>query len=475
MSDDLAIGGPGTTTVLTTELEEEASRLHGLLWEIENCHRELVALDRVIGNGILNAADAPQSALRAEQAIDEATAALNSATQDCEVLARGVSDAAQHYEWADRFVGQLEQQLAARLGYLLGMVAPVLLALILPGALLAAGGTATFLASLPEKSRKALVASIGSWLKEKSGSLTDPRVVTAVRLSVMSADDAGAGFARLPPQVAAALGDEGLGLLGVDTSASVLAASAGAFGLLRETRVKVTRGESVHGIANARTMQERLNRIPSGPEQIRIDRYSTPGEPDRFEVYIAGTEDFSPITGSNPSDLTSNVSAMAGGSDGSGAGSYRAIEEAMDLAGISSTSRVTFTGYSQGGLIAAQLAASGDFATDGLVTVAAPAGQVAVPHVIPYLAIEHQDDLIPALGGTFSSSDPLIVSRRAFDGSPPSTEPVLPAHRLDHYRDTAELIDQSTNLRLAGVLRELSHARAESVTSTVFLAERVNP
>src|SRR5690606_3634281 len=120
-----------------------------------------------------------------------------------------------------------------------------------------------------------------------------------------------------------------------------------------------------------------------------------------------------------------------------------------------------------------QLAASGDYTIDGLITVAAPAGQVAVPHEIPYLAIEHSDDLVPALGGTFVSSDPLIVQREVFDGPPPTTKYVLPAHQLDYYLDTAELIDESENLKLDALLRRFAHTGTEDVTSTLFRAERV--
>lgn len=460
--------------MLTTELVEEASRLAQFGREMTECRVELMAIDRVIGNGILTAADAPQSALRAEHAIDEATAAIAHAEERCDFLRRGLTLSAEQYEWTDRFVTQLQQRAAAQLGHLVGSIAPLILALLLPGALLAAGGTAVFLATLPAKSRKALAASVGAWLRERSVALTDPHVVTAARFWVMSADDVGAGILKVPSQISSLLGDEGLGIFGIDTSAAALAASAAGLGLLRETPVRVTQGESKHGITNAVGVRDRLDRIPHGPEQVRIDRYSSPGEPDRFEVYIAGTETFSPVSRDEPLDLTSNVSAMAGGSDGAGAGSYRAVEEAMALAGIDSTSPVTFTGYSQGGLIAAQFAASGDYATEGLITVGAPAGQVAVPHDIPYLAIEHTDDLVPALGGTFSSSDPLIVRRQVFDEPPGPTEPTVPAHRLTRYRDTADLIDRSPNLRLHDLLGQLSKPRADNVTSTLFLAERTH-
>lgn len=473
MSDDLAVGGPGSTTVLTTELEEEATRLANIEQEIESCHRGLVYLDSIIGTGLLGASDAPLSAFQAEGSIREATAAMMQAMEQCEFLHNGVSAAAAQYEWTERFVNGVQQQLSASLAYTVGTISPFLLALILPGVLFTSAGLAAYLATLSEQERAKLLTEVRSWLKDNSTMLTDPRVVTAVRLSVMSADDAGMGAAHIPPQIAALLGDEGVGWLGVNTSAAVVVGAGSLIGLLRETPVKVTVETSPKSTSNALKVEDRVKRIPHDPAQIRIDRYSSPGAPDRYEVYIGGTQDFSPVSGSEPWDLTSDIVATAGGSDGSGAGSYRAVEEAMKLAGIDARSPVTFTGYSGGGVVAAQLVASGDYSADGLITVGAPAGQVSVPHSIPYLAIEHTDDLATGLGGNYVSSDPLVVSRQVFDAPPSSSEPVLPAHRLPRYLDTAELIDKSTNLRLVDTVQQFSHPHAQSVITTTYVAERV--
>ncbi len=461
--------------MLTTELEQEAALLAQVGWEMESFQRELGALDRVVGNGMLRAADAPLSALNAERAIDEAFAAVGQAREQCERLRSALSRAANHYEWTEHAIGVLEQHVAAQLGYLLGRAAPLLARILLPGVLIAVGGVALGLAALPEKKRAELFSSLGSWFRENSAALTDPRVVTAVRLSVMSADDLGVGTAGIPPQVAAALGDEGLGIFGLDTSALLLMGVGGGVGLFRESPVRVRAGATTQGGSPAASIRDRLERIPDGPEQIRIERISSPGVQDRFEVYLGGTESLSPMSDTEPFDLTSNVASVAGESDGGGAGSYRAAVEAMRLAGIDSTSHISLNGYSQGGLLAAQLAASGDYTVDGLLTVAAPAGQVDVPHTIPYLAIEHSDDLVPALGGFYSSSDPVVVSRRAFDGPPIGEHPVLPAHRLPRYIETAGLIDESTNVRLRETLQRFVHSGAESVTSTVYVAERGRP
>lgn len=468
MADDLVVSGGEAVSVTTAELFEQSARFRILAGELDGCRRRVAALDRAIGNGILGAVDAPRSAVLAEAAIDAAESALARAIHDCQLLGYGLGNAAGGYELADRFANRLGQELAAGLGYLAGTAAPYLLALAMPGLLLFGGIGAGVYASLTPEGRSRLGATLQEWLRHNNASLSDPGFVEALRFSVMAADDAGAGFGKVPPILARALGDEGLGLVGLDTSAAVLAAAAGATGLSRESAVTVAVRSTSSEVAPANGVRDRAERIPEEPEQIRIDRYSTPGGPDRFEVYIAGTAELSVASVDEPWDMTSNLTAMGGGS----AGSYRAVEEAMRLAGVEAGSPVTVTGYSQGGLIAAQLAASGDYSIDGLVTFGAPAGQVAVPHDIPYLAVEHTNDLVPALGGTFASSEPVVVRRQLFDGPPPPSEYVLPAHRLPNYLETAGLVDVSDDPRIEATLRRLEHAQATSVTSTVYLATR---
>jgi len=146
--------------------------------------------------------------------------------------------------------------------------------------------------------------------------------------------------------------------------------------------------------------------------------------------------------------MTSNMNAVAGRE----AGSYRAVTAAMASAGITPSSPVMFTGYSQGGLIAAELAASGDFDTRGLFTLGAPAAQVEVPTSIPWVALEHTDDIVPAVGGSWASADPVLVRRELFYGRPVSTEQMLPAHQLDGYRETAALVDASHETRVVSAL-----------------------
>jgi hypothetical protein len=301
--------------------------------------------------------------------------------------------------------------------------------------------------------------------------LSDPIFVKLVRFSVMSADEFGGGLLRIPPEIVAILGEDGMGILGLASSSLVIAALARPIGMLRETPVHVANRSAPIAVSHAAGYADRAGRIPVGAAQVRIDRYRMPGSPDRFEIYIGGTRDFSLVSGTEPWDMTSSLDAIAGVD----AGSVRAVREAMQQAGVTASTPVLFTGYSQGGLIAAQLAASDEFDVRGLCTLGAPAGQVPVPPEIPWVAIEHTDDLVPAIGGTWASTTPVIVRRQVFAGRPVDTSVVLPAHQLDAYRQTAVAADRSNERRLTGAIARLNSFGdgAKSVDSVLYRAERI--
>jgi hypothetical protein len=326
------------------------------------------------------------------------------------------------------------------------------------------------LATLPIAQRRTFFRGLSHWAAEHKALLSDPHVVELVRLAAMSTDDFGGGALHVPFGLSHLLGDEGLGLVGLDTSAAAVAGLAAPFGVLKETPVTVRRVRTLPGGRVATDFEDRASRIPTNGDQVRIDRISTPGQADRFEVYLAGTSDFSPTPGTEAWDMTSNVSAIAG----TGAGSYHAAQQAMALAGITSGSSVVFTGYSQGGLIAARLAASGDYHATGLYTLGGPAGQVPVPASVPYVAVEHSEDLVPATGGAFDSSQPVLVRRTLFDGHPPDGSIMFPAHELSRYRQTAQLLDASDNPRLTHALAAINgpSAAGATVTSTFYRARR---
>ncbi|MEO7007219.1 MAG: hypothetical protein ABI275_01960 [Terrimesophilobacter sp.] len=470
MSDDLAIGGPGAVSVVTTKLEDASRHLARLSGDLGALRWQLACLDRDVTAAALRTGEAPFSAFAAERAIDDTEASLARCVETSEHLSRSLAEAAGRYTFADTVTARMAQCLAALFGYDLGFLFSVFAVLALPGVSVVGGALALRLATMPEDRRRSFFDGLSGWVTAHRALLSDPHVVELVRLTAVSTDDFGEGALHVPFGLSHLLGDEGLGILGLDTAAATVAGLASPFGVLKETPVTVRQVGVTRGGTVAADFEDRARRIPTDGDQVRIDRISTPGEADRFEVFLAGTSDFSLTPGREAWDMTSNVSAIAG----TDAGSYRAAQHAMALAGVTSASAVVFTGYSQGGLIAARLAASGNYHTAGLYTLGGPAGQVPVPGGVPYVAVEHSEDLVPATGGTFASSDPVLVRRSLFGGHPPAGPVLFPAHELSRYRQTARLLDASDNPRLTEALRAINPPTVvgTTVTSTFYRARR---
>ncbi|MGA0848290.1 MAG: hypothetical protein ACO3PY_06785, partial [Pontimonas sp.] len=88
----------------------------------------------------------------------------------------------------------------------------------------------------------------------------------------------------------------------------------------------------------------------------------------------------------------------------------------MAQAGVKPGERVTFTGHSQGGIIAARLAESGRYRTTGLLVVGSPTGTLSVKGDYPAIALRHSDDVVPRLGGSDRGSGFLTIERKSGSG-----------------------------------------------------------
>ena len=302
---------------------------------------------------------------------------------------------------------------------------------------------------------------------------TDPQFIEAVRRFVMTGENFADGYGGAAAEAADQLRE--MGVSGAALSGQLLLMYAWQSGLLRETNVSVTKTATYERPGPIDSTLDRIAAIPdpalrADGAQIRIDEIHD-GDTVRYEVFIAGTADFNPISKGEPFDTTSNVAGVAGQSPAS----YRATVLAMEQAGITDLSEVSFVGYSQGGLIASMLAASGDYNTRGLTTIGGPSGQIIIPAGVPALLIEHYEDLVPALGGTQANTDALVVRRHAFnDANPPDTNLPLPGHQLQYYLETAELIDDAESSLLQGTVAQLNEfSDGDQVISTWYTAERV--
>ncbi|HYI31922.1 MAG TPA: hypothetical protein VEX88_00495 [Glaciibacter sp.] len=365
-------------------------------------------------------------------------------------MAAALERAAEGYGLAERQVELLARMSGAGLAFALGYLSPFIAVMAVPA--LTSGAVGWLLASLVTGAAPGdALGHRGNRITEDPRLLTNPVIVAAVRALAASGDDAVAGALRIPLPLSLALGDDGAGIFGLASSAAGVLALARTAGALRETPVDARRMGGSSRSPPPRGVADLARRIPSATgatPQVRIDRYGGITHP-AWVVYVGGTAQWSPVAGTDPWDLTSNVTAVAEQSSGS----YRAVEQAMREAGVSPSDPVIGVGHSQGGLIVAQVAASGDFNTVGLATFGAPAGQIPVPDAIPMISTEHADDLVPALGGapqnnTQEGNRHLVVSREVFAGRELPPGESLPAHSMATYRDTARMIDASPEPRL---------------------------
>jgi hypothetical protein len=472
MSGDLWIGGGGgSVRVATADLLQLMDRLDRAAVALGRCRREIRLAAVEVPSPVLALLGGIR--LRLEDSIDTAAAGLALAEGESTVLARALGIGADGYGLAEQAVSDATRVAAASVAMTVGSLATSVGLLALPGILaggLAAAGLYALVRRVAPEETALAVAAARAELESHRGILSESVFVELVRLTTMSVDDVAAGALRVPVPVAAAVGDEGLGVLGLDTTAALLLAAAGPLGMLRETGVSVRQtGRRQETVAAG--FAGRAERIPTGEAQIRIDRHPVPGGADRFDVYVGGTREFDAVTGTEPFDLTSDIGSVAGRESGA----YRAVEEAMQEAGVGADSEITLSGYSQGGLVAAMLAASGDYDVRGLYTLGAPAGQVEVPAAIPWIALEHTDDLVPVVGGSGSAADPVLVRRQAAVDIPPGDD-LVPAHGLARYRETAALADAALAPPVDGVEAAFGAVGQGSaaVVSTWYVATRID-
>lgn len=443
MSDDLSVT-VGTTSVVVHELRSAAARLDRLTIEAGAASARVIAADRLASVAWLAARGAPPEALRAHSEIDHARIALVDVDRQARMIVWALSCAAEAYDGTEQLIastiGVVTDELGWATGRLFAQFLPQLLAWGVPLA------AALWVLVGPDRLAR---------IVRDPRIISDPRVVTAIRLAVRASDDAILGFARAPQPVVEALGEHGLDVTGLPFAASVFAFSGRRFGNLRESPVRVAETMPLPVEKAPSGISGRFERVPRPEElhgaQVVVERYEDSTGRPSFEVYIAGTVDFDFAARGEPWDMASNVSNAIGGD----AGSVDGVREALRQAGVRPDDPVQFTGYSQGGAVAAHLVASGDYATAGLVTFGGPTAEIRVPESVPTLFVEHTDDVVPALGGDQQNASAVVVRRWATEGMNFEGSEVVPAHQRPAYASTARLIDASGEAELVAVREKL--------------------
>jgi hypothetical protein len=420
--------GGGAIAVTTDALQAHAERLRRLRDALAGDAAALAALHPPSADQL---ATGTPEALRSVRELGIARSLVRSAAQTAALADDALRTAIARYAEEEARERDRALALGAQLAVMLGPVLRLLVWFSLPGILGAR------LAGFP---RPWQLSVLRQWMLDHPETITSPGFVEAVRITAMSMDEAAGGLAGLPPGLSTAIAGAS-GFTGVEAGAAYVLGATRPFGLFREGPVSVDRVGTATIAAPAAGAAERLARVPEG-DQVRIERYDAPGMPPRFVVYVGPTETFSPLAADEPWDLTSNVQGVAG----LDAGSLRATRAAMLDAGITPGDEIQLVGFSQGGLVATRLAASGDWNVAGLETYGAPAGNIVLPEGLSGMAVRNTDDFIPALAGPQVDDHLLQVERQAFDpGSGIPAGLAAPAHQRTAYDATAAVIDQATS------------------------------
>lgn len=290
-----------------------------------------------------------------------------------------------------------------------------------------------------------------------AGFTTKPSVA-GVQSIRTAADLAPAAFAKPPWPFGPALGHgpkDVSSLLGqIGTNLAVLGVwgiSAGKAKLI--SRAEATSATNLEGHLQ-KLKQSYFNPISS----IHIESFPKKGIGRNLVVYIPGTQT-NTLGGENPFDMKSNLELVTGRGL---AASETAVKAALAQMRAGPGDSVLFVGHSQGGLIASNIAlSSASYQTAGLISVGAPIAHQ--PLHIPTIAIEHTNDLVPALTG---KTNPLLENWVTVQAEI-KADSIIAAHTVSGYVETAKLADASSDAGLRNIMDQISFGE-HSGTKHVF-------
>jgi hypothetical protein len=438
------------TGVDTVALDDLSGRVHARLWQLEHALSSARAFS-------FESASAQLAFNRATQA-----------TQHLRNLARATAEGSRQYAEREHYLRQISEDLSSTLMWNLGRAMPGLIAAFGPeiiGGVAIVLGLAAARRLTPGSPFDRFVTSLEQRLPDSGQFMSQPLVVQATAHLTSGADDFVAGLLGLPKP------PQGGPLAGEDLIAGAAIAGLGIVGsqTLQETPIRVSRS-STSTTDSPQGYRELISRIPradEGASQIRIEHYES-----GYVVYLGGTIDSGVNPSTEPWDMTSNISAIAE----LDSGSYNSAVLAMREAGITAQDNVIVVGHSQGGLVAAQLAASGDYRISDVVTVGAPLHQVELPEEVNLVAVEHAEDVIPSLSGLAIpavAATHITVTRSLYATAHAPRGELLPAHNLTRYVETGAVMDRSGDNKLMTEQKRIAERTQGEATVTMWRADRV--
>ena len=181
----------------------------------------------------------------------------------------------------------------------------------------------------------------------------------------------------------------------------------------------------------------------AAPGTVRVLRVTHADGGRAWIVEIPGTQDWSPLAGHDPFDLSGDVASLAGAATAAGA----VVTSALTVAGARTGEPVLLAGHSLGGMVAAGLAADrafrSRFSVTHVLTAGSPIAAYPIPPGVQVLALEHTDDVVPSLDGRRDPDRPRWVTVRRTARAGTLTLDPQQAHEVSGYERTATLVDGS--------------------------------
>lgn len=196
---------------------------------------------------------------------------------------------------------------------------------------------------------------------------------------------------------------------------------------------------------------------------VRITQIENPEGP-AYIVSIPGTQEWSPVTSGMPADLTGNL-VIASGQFSTAAAT---VALAMEQAGIEPGAPVMLSGHSQGGMIAASLAADSSFMdryhVTNVMTFGSPIDATVIPPHIDVISFQHKNDVVPELdlGGTrVDGVVPATTGNPVTLPDPPGSSwyDAPRNHEYNHYATSIAAAEQDVSSPTAWYARSASTAR----------------
>lgn len=315
-----------------------------------------------------------------------------------------------------------------------------------------------------------------------SSSMLTTRVTRVVDSDPAAATMAGA----LPPGPFPAAGVTGVAML---VALAPVRQSGGTSGGTRAGSGTTVPGRATTTPRGASQLLSRISALSSSDTngQVEVLRHTTPldggAQRTSWSVVIRGTQRWD-AGGANPQDLLTNLQGVAGEESDQ----VRAVRTAMEMAGIQEGDTIEFTGHSQGGIIAAQMAAdpqvAGVYHVAAVLTAGAPTAGASVGAGVDMLNLENTGDPVPALDGS-ANTDRGNSTTVHFDGRHVLTGgegAALGPHDLGIYREAVGWMEQEGEGRPEEVSRwvarrasALGLTEGTTTTSQLFDTRRVGP